>query len=172
MPITKDQNRPTFTFNNQPVRAAGLLLYTVQDKEPYYLMRSGKKRDWSDIGGKTDIKDADILSTIVREVTEETNNKLFSPYHGYEQAYELLDLILRNQELTVFYSPKAKYILVKVEMDSSLKNLPMKRFGLKEKTDGWEMNHYFKWIKNIQRHKMHPRLKYHKDFYNIFKNTV
>lgn len=162
------EDRPTFMYNNQPVRAAGLLLYVKEKGKIYYLLRSGKKRDWSDIGGKTDNKDKDIISTVVRETTEETNNKLFSPYHTYEQAYELLDLILRNEELNVFYCPKAKYILLKVHMDSRLKLLPMKRFGLKEETDGWTMQHYFRWIDNVKRHKLHPRLKYHKQYNKIF----
>ena len=71
------EDRPTFMYNNQPVRAAGLLLYVKEKGKIYYLLRSGKKRDWSDIGGKTDKKDTDIISTVVRETTEETNNKLF-----------------------------------------------------------------------------------------------
>lgn len=169
MPTTKRKDRPTFFYNGNPVRAAGLLIQVMDHGKIYYLLRSGKKRDWSDIGGKTDKKDKDIIDTIVRETTEETNNKLFSPYHTYKQAYELLDLILRNEELSVYYCPKAKYVLVKVHMDTTLKKLSMKRFGLKEETDGWEMQHYFKWIDNIQRHRLHPRLKYHKEYYNIFK---
>ena len=101
--IHKDRDRPTFIYNNQPVRAAGLLAYVVQNGKKHYLLRSEKKGRWSDIGGKTDERDTDIISVIVREVTEETNNHLFSPVHTYEQAYDFLNNILREEELEIVY---------------------------------------------------------------------
>lgn len=166
--IRKDRDRPTFIYNNQPVRAAGLLAYVVQNGKKHYLLRSEKKGRWSDIGGKTDKLDQDIISVVVREVTEETNNHLFSPAHNYEQAYSFLDTLLRNEELEIHYCPKGKYILIKIELDVKYKKLDMKRFGLLEKTDNWTMNHYYSWIPNIVRHKLHPRLRYHTDYYNLF----
>ena len=80
--ITSTKDRPTFTYNEQPVRAAGLLAYVVIDGTKHYLLRSEKKGRWSDIGGKTDAVDEDIISVVVREVTEETNNHLFSRSHN------------------------------------------------------------------------------------------
>lgn len=166
--ITSTKDRPTFTYNNQPVRAAGLLAYVTIEGCKHYLLRSEKKGRWSDIGGKTDAVDEDIISVVVREVTEETNNHLFSTSHNYEQAYEFLSELLRNEELEIHYCPKGKYILIKVEFDVKYKNLDMKRFGLKEHTDGWTMNHYYSWIPKIVRHKLHPRLRYHTEYYNLF----
>jgi len=166
--ITSTKDRPTFTYNEQPVRAAGLLAYVTVNGQKHYLLRSEKKGRWSDIGGKTDAVDEDIISVVVREVTEETNNHLFSMNHNYEQAYAFLSNLLRNEELEIHYCPKGKYILIKVELDVKYKNLDMKRFGLKEHTDGWSMNHYYAWIPNIVRHKLHPRLRYHTDYYNLF----
>ena len=121
--ITSAKDRPTFTYNEQPVRAAGLLAYVVIDGTKHYLLRSEKKGRWSDIGGKTDAVDEDIISVVVREVTEETNNHLFSMSHNYEQAYEFLSNLLRNEELEIHYCPKGKYILIKVELDVKYKNL-------------------------------------------------
>lgn len=171
---TKD-DRPTFVYNGKPVRAAGLLISVKENGKTYYLLRGERKKHhtrWSDIGGKTDPGDNDIISTIVRETTEETNNHLFNSYDSYDKAYELLDLIIRNEELQIFYSPSAKYILIKMELDQSIKKLPMKRFGLKEKTDGWTMNHYYSWVNNVQRHKLHPRLRFHKEYTKIFNDTI
>ena len=166
----KDDKRPTFKYNNKPVRAAGLLVYCTLGTQRYYLLRSEKKGRWSDIGGKTDEVDEDIISVVVREVTEETNNHLFSCVHDYSQAYTFLDSKLREDELQIHYCPKGKYILLKVEFDSKYKDMSNKRFGLKEKTDGWAMDHYYSWVpaNRIQRHKLHPRLRYHTDYYNLF----
>lgn len=166
--ITSTKDRPTFTYNEQPVRAAGLLAYVTIEGRKHYLLRSEKRGRWSDIGGKTDAVDEDIISVVTREVTEETNNHLFSATHTYPQAYEFLSNLLRNEELEIHYCPKGKYILIKVELDIKYKNLDMKRFGLKERTEDWTMDQYYKWIPNIVRHKLHPRLRYHTDYYNLF----
>lgn len=160
--------RPTFDFNGKPVRAAGLIINVVENGKVYHLMRHTHNK-WSDIGGKTDGVDKDILATVVRETTEETNNSLFSPFHTYDQAYELLDNILRNEELDIFYLHKAKYLLIKVTLDTKLKQLPMKRFGLYEHHDN--MKHYYKWICDVQRYHCHPRLRYDASFDKIF-NTI
>jgi dTDP-D-glucose 4,6-dehydratase len=162
---TTKANRPTFFYNGQPVRAAGLLIYVTDHGESSYLLRSEKKGRWSDIGGKTDATDADILTTVVREVTEETNNHLFAGHHTFKQASERLDHLLRNEELEIFYCPRGKYILVKVHFDLTVKQMDMKRFGLREHE---AMNHYYAWVKNIQRHKLHPRLRFHTEYNNIF----
>ena len=60
--------RPTFTYNDDPVRAGGCLFFIKHDNEIYYLLRKGK-RDWGDIGGKTDEKDKCITDTIIRAVS-------------------------------------------------------------------------------------------------------
>ena len=167
MHTTKNHDRPTFTYDGQPVRAAGILIYVTENGRKYYLLRCDKKRKWGDIGGKTDMCDTDILATIVRETVEETNNHLFSPHHTFSQAYELLDNTLRNEELEIFYCPRAKYVLVKVHFDSNMKNLSMKRFGLKETTA--ECSHYYSWVSDVVRHKLHPRLRCHTEYDSIFK---
>lgn len=169
MPTTKkNDNRPTFMYNNNPVRAAGLLAYVKINGRRHYLLRNEKKGRWSDIGGKTDERDTDIISVIVREVTEETNNHLFSPVHTYEQAYDFLNNILREEELEIVYCHKGKYLIVKIELDIKYKNMNMKRFGRKEKTYDSTMNHYYAWVSDIQKWKLHPRLRYHTNYNYLF----
>jgi len=162
---TTKANRPTFLYNGQPVRAAGLLIYVTDNGKRHYLLRSGKKGRWSDIGGKTDATDPDILATIVRETVEETNHHLFAAHHTFEQARERLDHVLHNEELEIFYCPRGKYVLIKVQLDSTLKTLNMKRFGLREHE---AMSHYYAWVSQIQRYKLHPRLRFHTEYNNIF----
>ncbi len=164
MPTIKKDKRPTFTYNGQPVRAAGLLIYTTLNLQKEYLFRWTKKGA-GDIGGKTDEGDRDIIDTIVRETTEETNGKLFSPHVSSNSSF-ILDNILRNEELEIFYCPKGKYILVKVELDTAVRKLNMKRFGLKE--NGAVMNHYYSWTSHVNRQKLHPRLKFHTEYNKIF----
>lgn len=155
--------RPTFLYNNQPVRAAGLLICTVKNNKNYYLLRKSKNK-WSDIGGKTDEKDKDTLATIVREVTEETNSHLFSPCHNFKQAYEMLEHTLSNEELNVFYLKRSKYLLVKVVLDNKIQDLPMKRFGLFE----GNQQHYYRWVCDVKKEKCHPRLRFVNNFNSIF----
>ena len=66
--------RPTFAFRGNPVRAAGLIVYTLDNDKEWMLLRECKNK-WSDIGGKTEPGDKTIIDTIVREVCEETNNQ-------------------------------------------------------------------------------------------------
>jgi hypothetical protein len=71
--------RPTFYFNadpNKPVRAGGILFYTIPENsttnEPLFLMT--RYWDvWSDFGGKSDAVDECIEDMVAREVSEETN---------------------------------------------------------------------------------------------------
>ena len=82
-------NRPTFYYENQPVRAGGILFYVKENGVKKYLLRKGK-REWGDIGGKTDVGDRDIMSTIIREVVEETNGKLLDASHTNVEAWRSL----------------------------------------------------------------------------------
>ena len=71
--------RPTFYYNNvNPIRACGVLFYRKNtDLTIDFLMI--KKFDtnyFEDIGGKTDKVDICLLDTLIREVKEETNNKI------------------------------------------------------------------------------------------------
>jgi hypothetical protein len=78
----KKPQRPTFyTHGGKPIRAGGVLFthpdlgYLMQKK---IIQKANKdpRPEFSDFGGKTDKVDTDIVDTIVRELAEETNNKL------------------------------------------------------------------------------------------------
>ena len=159
-------DRPTFYYNDKPVRAGGILFYVNNNGRKEYLLRKGKKH-WGDVGGKTDKVDNSILDTIVREVVEETNFKLLDHSHTKKEAREALEKILETTpNLDTYYSDISKYILLVCELPIETRHLSMKRFGLAETT--CVMKHYFRWWSFIDRKKLHPRLRFHREYYQIF----
>ena len=108
------------------------------------------------------------MDTIIREVVEETNNVLLNENHTVQEATAALRTLVECSSRDIYYIKKAKYLLLKVELNSEIYYKNMKRFGLKEQTDDWEMNHYYKWTEKIQRNKIHPRLRYSEHFFKIF----
>ena len=166
-------SRPTFYYNGKPLRAGGCLFYAVKDGKREYVLRNTKwpKPNWSDIGGKTDRVDENILDTIVREVAEETNFQLFGE-HDQAAAEAALYEHFDRASMEMYYGEKSKYMLVVCEVPDSVRSLPMGRFGLEEalKAVGTDkMAHRYKWTDKINRGKMHPRLRFHPDFREIFK---
>lgn len=159
-------DRPTFFYNNNPVRAGGILFYVNDNGRKEYLLRKGKK-DWGDVGGKTDKVDHTILDTIVREVAEETNNKLLDPAHTKRDAHKALEKLIEvTPNLDMYYDSMSKYLLLVCELPIETRRLSMKRFGLEETT--CVMKHYFRWLSSIDRKKLHPRLRFHREFDKIF----
>lgn len=150
--------RPTFWYNGQPVRAAGVLLWTRDRGRVVRLFRK-VNGIFEDIGGKTDPRDKDELDTAIREACEETNGKLFSEWHSHEDcARYLYEHIMDCVDTS--YNPESKYVLFRVYVHPSILNLPMKRFGLQEKTDWGILRHYYVW-----KHQMPLRL--HTRIYNM-----
>jgi len=148
-------DRPTFEYNGNPVRAAGILIYTFQGHRVLRLFRNINGR-FEDIGGKTDNDDTNEVETAVRECVEETHGKLFDACHTPQECANILrDLIATNCETE--YNKKSKYLLFKLQVHHSILEQPMKRFGLKEKTDWGELDHYYQW-KSGKPWKRHPRL--------------
>ena len=69
--------RPTFFHLGQPVRAAGMLLWTrTRNNEKVHLFRQVND-GFEDMGGKTDSVDTSAMDTAIRETCEETNNHIF-----------------------------------------------------------------------------------------------
>ena len=165
--------RPTFYLDGKPIRAGGCLFYVLKDGKREYLLRNTKwpKPNWSDIGGKTDKTDTTFMDTIVREVAEETNFKLLSCHHNKTEAIDALYSLLNTAE-EAYYDDRSKYITLLCEVSNQVRNLPMNRFGLREGTD--KMDHYYRWthVKHLKRHAMHPRLRFHPDYNDIFKKTI
>ena len=148
-------DRPTFEYDGNPVRAAGILVYTFQDQRVLRLFRNIKGR-FEDIGGKTDNVDGNEVETAVRECVEETRGKLFDCRHTPQECANILrDLIATNCETE--YNKKSKYLLFKLQVHPDILEQPMTRFGLKEKTEWGELDHYYQW-KSDKHWKRHPRL--------------
>lgn len=142
--------RPTFEYQNQPVKAAGLLVWTESKGKRWTLFRKHKGK-WADMGGKTDAVDKTVIDTVVREVCEETNNSLFCT-DDEDCASKVRDIVSRNAKM--FYDAKCKYLLFHCRVDASLLAAPLSRFG---DTEG-SKKHEYQWVTAIPR-PLHFRLR-------------
>jgi hypothetical protein len=151
-------DRPTFEYQGQPVRAAGILVYTFHHGSRFLLFRrvNGKLED---IGGKTDPQDHSIFHTAAREGCEETNGKLFSKHHTRAVCFRiLLDLLQNTGEPE--YNKRCKYLLFKIWVSPRILKESMTRFGLEEKTDRGTLQHYYRWHQRLPTYpQLHFRLK-------------
>ena len=141
--VTLDSNkRPTFYFENdpaKPIRAGGVLIYKKNNGFlKFLLIRKLTFGDnmHEDIGGKTDIGDTDIIDTISREVSEETNNVINKE-------------IIKEQIKTgkPLYVPFSKYLIYLVEANEDQKKLNPLSFGDMEIHDSIKRKIY--WIKVV-----------------------
>lgn len=104
-------SRPTFYVdddNQKPVRAAGVIPYSIIDGELKFLVIS-RKDNYEDFGGKTSEEDISIHQTILREAYEESNG-LFSPPMIYDHL------------VNPCYIARCKYIVYFVPVSSSWKS--------------------------------------------------
>lgn len=147
--------RPTFCYYNQPVRAAGIIIWTRLQGQIFRLFRKVNGLN-EDLGGKTDKVDRDAFDTAIREASEETNGKLFSEHHSKEECQNILYRHIINCH-DVQYNPASKYLLYRIYVDPTIFSLSMKRFGLYEQTSWGILRHYFKWRSDIP--PLHPRLR-------------
>ncbi len=150
---TKD-NRPTFYFRNdtsKPLRAGGILFYKKINNEPYFLMIDNAYSGYlEDIGGKTDEKDNNINSTIIREVDEETNSLINKEYVTME--------LLKNY--TKLYCKYSKYILYVVEADDYVSSLSTENFSDVEIHTGFNRKIYWYSREQVKNSKLNPRLDF------------
>ena len=151
-------NRPTFDYLGHPVRAAGILVYTIDRGNKIRLLRIVNNKI-EDIGGKTDVIDKSMFHTAAREACEETNGKLFSSYHTKKRCFNILLYIILNTK-EIEYNQRCKYILFKIHVHPGILRENMRRFGLQEKTDWGILKHYYKWFRyKPSYNKLHVRLK-------------
>tara|TARA_B110001450_G_C17624379_1_gene482539 strand:+ start:568 stop:1029 length:462 start_codon:yes stop_codon:yes gene_type:complete len=143
--------RPTFEYNGQPVKAAGMLIWTEVGGQRHTLFRK-YKGTWTDLGGKTDKRDQTILDTVVREVCEETNHGLFGG-ESTECASKVRDILESKHDNEIFYDAKCKYVLFVCRAHPSLVKLPMSRFGNAEGKHA----HQYKWFTKTPQ--LHFRLR-------------
>ena len=143
--------RPTFEYNGQPVKAAGMLIWTEVGGQRHTLFRKYKGK-WTDLGGKTDKRDQTILDTVVREVCEETNHGLFGG-EATECASKVRDILESKHDNEILYDAKCKYVLFVCRANPSLVKLPMSRFGNAEGKHA----HEYKWFTKTPQ--LHFRLR-------------
>jgi len=123
--------RPTFTLNEQQVRAGGVLFY-YHNKKPdqFELLMINSRNKYEDFGGQTDEADKDFYDTICREVEEESN--------GIFPREFISDKI---KSLEPIYIKHCKYVLYCVELDD---HIDPSIFGDHEDTD--DINRTVEWV--------------------------
>ena len=149
-------NRPTFTYLNQPVRAVGILPYYIYNDKKIYLFRIVDGNKATDIGGCTDTIDKNYLDTACREASEETNGHFFKISDSLKECQNKFLKLLQTENYEIKYNKKGKYLLFKIKVHSKYSR-NMKRFGTLETTD--KMNHYYIWRPLDKIYNLHPRLK-------------
>lgn len=155
-------NRPTFfTESGQPIRAAGVLCYIIKksyntNKEKKIWLFRKQNDNFTDTGGKTDFQDESIVETAIRETVEETNGKLFSYKHDYEQCKNILEREFEKQKPVPIYVENCKYIVFPLKLRYKNRFLSLKRFGKKEIHD--DLEHSYHWVDHIPNN-IHPRIK-------------
>ena len=149
-------NRPTFMYSNQPVRASGVLPYYLSDNQKIYLFRIVDGNRATDIGGCTDSVDKNYFDTACREASEETNGHFFDVNDTLCECQDKFLNLLQNAKYEMKYDKRGKYLLFEVEVDRKYSR-NTKRFGTIETTD--KMTHYYIWRSLNNIYNLHPRLK-------------
>ena len=149
-------NRPTFMYLNQPVRASGVLPYYLSDNQKIYLFRIVDRNRATDIGGCTDLTDKNYFDTACREASEETNGHFFDVNDTLCECQDKFLNLLQNAKYEMKYDKRGKYLLFEVEVDRKYSR-NTKRFGTIETTD--KMTHYYIWRSLNNIYNLHPRLK-------------
>ena len=117
-----NKERKCFYFDNdteKPILAAGVLFVKEEKGKKYVLMQKKKEKEkqdeYSDFGGKIDLKDQTAVETIARELGEELNYGIYDS-KKQEKIYldnikDLKNLIQENIIKTV-YQERAKYFVI------------------------------------------------------------
>lgn len=143
--------RKAFNYKNQPVLACGCLFYKYTNEGLQLLLISYKNIKWPDLddfGGRVDLDDNDIESTIKRELFEESNGLIEN---------DVVTSIFEGQKYKEFYTSKSKYYIIAVQVTDAF--FPETNvFGTKEITDDIERT--VKWYKYKEiKHKLAVRMR-------------
>ena len=124
--------------HTMPIKAAGMILYKYENGKLFLLMPSRNDSDedpiYEDIGGQIDPKDQNYLSTICREVGEETNEVIKG------------DLLLKDrlEKAKHIYIRHGKYLLSVMSATKEESELRPEEFGDAENTT--ERKRSISWI--------------------------
>lgn len=109
----KPRNRKIFNYiDGKEILAGGVIIYKFENNQIKLLLIT-KNNKLEDLGGKSDFKDNTYFDMIIREASEESNDKIntFSLYERLEASEHII------------YIDVAKYILYFIEASGSEKNL-------------------------------------------------
>lgn len=153
---TLTPKRPTFFYQDNEIRAGGILFYRFTNKGKVEVLLSNKNNRYEDIGGKTDSVDKTILDTISREVHEETNG-LFNSNVVASQLYKNRDNGISN----------GKYLLFVIKANSYERKCTSEEFSDHEILYDIPRTMHWVSLECLSHLQLHPRLSL-KQIYSIF----
>lgn len=148
-----NKERKCFYYDNdseKPILAAGVLFVKEEKGKKYVLMQKKKEKEkqneYSDFGGKIDLKDQTTVETIARELGEELNYGIYDSKKQdkiyLDNIKDLKNLIQENIIKTV-YQERAKYFVIIARLPENI-SLDFVKIGDSEKLD--KINRTVEWI--------------------------
>jgi 8-oxo-dGTP pyrophosphatase MutT (NUDIX family) len=148
-----NKKRKCFYYDNdpeKPILAAGVLFVKEEKGKKYVLMQKKKEKEkqdeYSDFGGKIDLKDQTAVETIARELGEELNYGIYDSKKQdkiyLDNIKDLKNLIQENIIKTV-YQERAKYFVIIARLPENI-SLDFEKIGDSEKLD--KINRTVEWI--------------------------
>jgi len=124
--------RPHFIVNKRVITAAGILIIDYKNNRCLLQYNTLKNR-WDDFGGKVEFEDDTILSTMIRELYEESNKLIGNKINQ-----------ICFKDVQFFYIKKAKYVLAVLDSKNIKIEDDLKQYGLIEEQTNIER--YVKWV--------------------------
>lgn len=154
--IVENLSDSSKTYENT-ISACGSLFYTIEDNKLKLLLINYTDINWprlDDFGGKIDMTDMSVFDSMVREVSEETNNIITSDY---------LNMKI-NENTKTFYNKQSKYYVWLINVNNN-EFQDTSIFGNIEISDNIERN--IKWYDfNEIKNKLAFRLLNNKELMN------
>jgi 8-oxo-dGTP pyrophosphatase MutT (NUDIX family) len=148
-----NKERKCFYFDNdteKPILAAGVLFVKEEKGKKYVLMQKKKEKEkqdeYSDFGGKIDLKDQTAVETIARELGEELNYGIYDsskPEKIYLDNIKDLKGLIQENIIKTIYQERAKYFVIIARLPENI-GLDFVRIGDSEKLD--KINRTVEWI--------------------------
>jgi len=145
-----NKERKCFYFDNdteKPILAAGVLFVKEEKGKKYVLMQKKKEKqkqdEYSDFGGKIDLKDQTTVETIARELGEELNYGIYDSKKIYLDNIKDLKNLIQENIIKSVYQERAKYFVIIAQLPENI-SLDFAIIGDSEKLD--KINRTVEWI--------------------------
>ena len=145
-----NKERKCFYFDNdteKPILAAGVLFVKEEKGKKYVLMQKKKEKEkqdeYSDFGGKIDLKDQTAVETIARELGEELNYGIYDSKKIYLDNIKDLKILIQENIIKTVYQERAKYFVIIARLPENI-SLDFVKIGDSEKLD--KINRTVEWI--------------------------